>query len=76
MHTYTVYNQSGGQGKTTLARDLAAAHAEVGQHVLVIDMDAQNGSLSNYLGVDDKKRDGEADDLTFHLVDQGQGGVP
>jgi cellulose biosynthesis protein BcsQ len=73
MHTYTVYNQSGGQGKTTLARDLAAAHAEVGQHVLVIDMDAQNGSLSNYLGVDERKRDGEADDLTFHLVDQGQG---
>lgn len=73
MHAYTVYNQSGGQGKTTLARDLAAAHAEIGQRVLVIDMDAQNGSLSNYLGVDDSKRDAEADDLTFHLVDQGQG---
>jgi cellulose biosynthesis protein BcsQ len=36
-------------------------------------MDAQNGSLSNYLGVDDNKRNPEADDLTFHLVEQGQG---
>ena len=73
MQAYTVYNQSGGQGKTTIARDLAAAHAEVGQRVLLIDMDAQNGSLSNYLGVDDNKRNPEADDLTFHLVEQGQG---
>jgi chromosome partitioning protein len=73
MLAYTVYNQSGGQGKTTIARDLAAAHAEIGQRVLVIDMDAQNGSLSNYLGVDDTKRDSEADDLTYHLVEQGQG---
>jgi chromosome partitioning protein len=73
MHAYTVYNQSGGQGKTTLARDLASAHAETGQRVLLIDMDAQNGSLSNYLGVDDTKHDPDADDLTYHLVDQGQG---
>ena len=73
MQAYTVYNQSGGQGKTTVARDLAAAHAEVGQCVLLIDMDAQNGSLSNYLGVDDNKRNPDADDLTFHLVEQGQG---
>ena len=72
MHAYTVYNQSGGQGKTTIARDLAAAHAEVGQRVLVIDMDAQNGSLSNYFGVDNDKRNPDADDLTYHLVDQGQ----
>jgi chromosome partitioning protein len=73
MQAYTVYNQSGGQGKTTVARDLAAAHAEIGQQVLLLDMDAQNGSLSNYLGVDDTKRDPDADDLTFHLVEQGRG---
>lgn len=73
MYAYTVYNQSGGQGKTTIARDLAAAHAEVGQRVLVIDMDAQNGSLSNYLGVDNDKHNPDADDLTYHLVEQGQG---
>jgi len=74
MQAYTVYNQSGGQGKTTIARDLGAAHAEVGQRVLLIDMDAQNGSLSNYLDVDDNKRNPEADDLTYHLVEQGKGG--
>jgi chromosome partitioning protein len=73
MLAYTVYNQSGGQGKTTLTRDLAAAHAEAGHNVLLIDMDAQNGSLSNYLGVDDDKRNSDADDLTLHLVERGKG---
>ena len=73
MQAYAVYNQSGGQGKTTIARDLAAVHAEVGQRVLLIDMDAQNGSLSNYLGIDDNKRNPDADDLIYHLVEQGQG---
>lgn len=73
MLAYTVYNQSGGQGKTTLTRDLAAAHAEAGHRVLLIDMDAQNGSLSNYLDVDDDKRNSDADDLTLHLVERGKG---
>lgn len=73
MHAFTVYNQSGGQAKTTIARDIAAAYAEIGKKVLILDMDAQNGSLSNYLGVDDTKHDQAADDITFHLVDQGQG---
>lgn len=73
MLAYTVYNQSGGQGKTTLTRDLAAAHAEAGHRVLLVDMDAQNGSLSNYLGVDDNKRNSDVDDLTLHLVERGKG---
>lgn len=73
MITYTVYNQSGGQAKTTITRDLAGAHREIGDNVLLIDLDPQDGSLGNYLGVDDTKEDPEADDLTLHLVDKGKG---
>lgn len=37
-----------------------------------MDFDAQNGSVSNYLGVDDDKHNPDADDLTLHLIDQGK----
>jgi len=72
MRGYTVYNQSGGQAKSTITRDLAAAHAEAGKRVLILDLDAQNGSISNYLGVDDDKHDENADALTLHLIDRGK----
>lgn len=72
MLPVTVYNQSGGQSKSTITRDLAGAFAELGLKVLIVDFDAQNGSVSNYLGVDDDKHNPEADDLTLHLIDQGK----
>jgi len=73
MLTYTVYNQKGGQGKSTVARDLAVAHARAGEKVLVIDLDAQNGSISNYFDVDDDKRNEDADDITQHLIKRPKG---
>ena len=73
--TFTVYNQSGGQAKTSISRDLAAAFAEAGKEVLAIDLDSQNGSLSNYFGCDDNKTDPEADDLTLHMIRKGKGPV-
>lgn len=73
MLPITVYNQKGGQAKSTLTRDLAAAYAEIGLDVLIVDFDAQDISVSNYLGVDDDKRDADADDITLHLIDQGKG---
>jgi chromosome partitioning protein len=73
MLPITVYNQSGGQSKSTITRDLAAAYAELGLDVLIADFDAQNGSVSNYLGVDEDKHNPDADDLTLHLIDQGKG---
>lgn len=73
MLPVTVYNQSGGQAKSTITRDLAGAFAELGLDVLIVDFDAQNGSVSNYLGVDDNKHNTDADDLTLHLIDQGKG---
>lgn len=52
MRTIAVTNYKGGSAKTTTTVNLAAALAELGHRVLVLDMDPQ-GSATAWLGVDE-----------------------
>ena len=71
--SYSVYSEAGGVGKTTLAANMAVAHARAGLDVLVVPLDPQDGDLSHLLDVDHDRADGDADTLVHHLVGRGTG---
>lgn len=73
MLSYAVYSEAGGVGKTTLAANLAVAHARAGLDVLVVPLDPQDGDLSYLFDVDHERTDSEVDTLVHHLVGRGKG---
>jgi len=61
-------NQKGGVGKTTTVINLAAALAENGKHILIVDLDPQ-GNSSTGLGIQPDKREFTTFELLLEDVD-------
>ncbi len=64
-HIYTLVNQKGGVGKTTTAINIAAFLAQMGQKVLVVDLDPQANATSS-LGVDKRAVQGSTYDALLN----------
>lgn len=72
MLAYSTYSEAGGVGKTTIAANLAVAHARAGLKPLVIPLDPQDGDLSRLFGVDANRTE-SVDNLVRHLIRRPKG---
>ena len=73
MIALTVYAESGGSHKTTVATNLAVAYERMGLDTLVIDLDPQEGNVSYIFDAHEGRDDEDADNLVRHLLDQPKG---
>lgn len=64
----TLWSESGGVGKTTMATNVSAALSRQDERVLVIDLDPQLGSLTDHVGYQELKT-GDRDHLGDVLLD-------
>src|SRR6266852_5913850 len=77
MRRIAIINQKGGVGKTTTAVNLAAALAEAGQRVCVIDLDPQ-AHATTHLGIEPDGKAASMYDVLNDLqgfLDKGRGGT-
>jgi cellulose biosynthesis protein BcsQ len=72
MLAYSTYSEAGGVGKTTIAANLAVAHARAGLKPLVIPLDPQDGDLSRLFDVDANRTE-SVDNLVRHLIRRPKG---
>ncbi len=52
---FTVFSAKGGQGKTTMAVNLAAALADKGKKVAIVDLDLQFGDVPTYMDIEPRE---------------------
>jgi cellulose biosynthesis protein BcsQ len=72
MLAYSTYSEAGGVGKTTIAANLAVAHARAGLKPLVVPLDPQDGDLSRLFGVDDQRTE-SVDNIVRHMIRRPKG---
>lgn len=73
MITAVVYSESGGTYKTTMTANLAVALERMGQDVLVLDLDPQEGNLTSLFDVGEHRSEPDADNLVKHILDMPDG---
>ena len=73
MIATVVYSESGGTYKTTMTANLAVALERMGQDVLVLDLDPQEGNLTSLFDVGEHRSDPEADNLVKHILEMPDG---
>jgi len=73
MITAVVYSESGGTYKTTMTANIAVALERMGLETLVIDLDPQEGNLTNLFDAGVESDNPDADNLVKHILDMPDG---